>query len=329
MIDWSNLGPTELVFCLGLLVGVIFTDIVRRIIARGNRWPQVREDTPDSHQHKRGTPSMGGIGIVVAILLGAVVVGMLAGSSAGRLVPLLGLMVVFAGLGLADDYRKLVHQTSTGLKARYRISIEFVVAAAFTWVIVAAWPSTTNDVAVLGFSGLPAIARIILGALVVVGSANAVNLTDGLDGLAAGLVALCAGSLAVICWVVGRPELALLSALVAGVSAGFLWFNAHPARIFMGDVGSLALGVVLGGIAVAAGVELLFALLAAVFVLETLSVIIQVVWFQTTGQRVFLMTPFHHGLELRGWAEPQIVTRLWLIGAVAAAVGLSIVAAVV
>ena len=165
--------------------------------------------------------------------------------------------------------------------------------------------------------------------MVVVGSANAVNLTDGLDGLATGLMALCAVALSLVCWMLGQPELAFLSALVAGVCAGFLWFNTYPAQIFMGDVGSLGLGAVLGAIAVTAAIELVFAVLAAVFVLETLSVIIQVIWFQTTGKRVFLMSPIHHSLELRGWAEPQIVTRLWLLGALAAAIGVIIAAGVV
>ena len=325
----SELIGMQVPFVLGLVTSAGLTALILWVMHRSSQQQQVREDTPSGHQQKQGTPSMGGVGMIGAVLVGAIVLSTLLGTADKRVVAILGGMLVFGALGFADDYLKLVRQTSTGIKARYRLSIEFIVALAFAWIVVSRLPVAGTDVTVLGFASLPVLARILLGALVVVGSANAVNLTDGLDGLAAGLAALCAGALSVVCWMVGQPELALLSALLAGVSAGFLWFNAHPAQIFMGDVGSLSLGAMLGAIALAANLELLFVVLAAVFVIETLSVIIQVIWFQTTGKRVFLMSPIHHSLELRGWAEPQIVTRLWLLGALAAAIGVIIAAGVV
>ena len=154
-----------------------------------------------------------------------------------------------------------------------------------------------------------------------VGAANSVNLTDGLDGLAAGLTAICAVGLAGVLLFRGDPEMALVASVVGGASVGFLWFNCHPASIFMGDVGSLALGAALGCIAVAGAVELIFALLAGVFVFETVSVIVQVISYQQFGRRILKMAPFHHHLELSGWAEPAIVTRLWLIGVMLASSG--------
>lgn len=323
------------VFVLGLVMSVGLTAFSLWVMRRRSRRQQIREDTPSGHQRKQGTPSMGGIGMVLAVVLISLGVwigfGIFWRTTGRQVLAILAVMLVFGALGFADDYLKLSRQTSTGIKARYRLSLEVIVALAFVWLVAThlPFPGPGSRITILGFGGLPVLARIILGAFVVVGSANAVNLTDGLDGLAAGLVALCAAALIVVCWMVGLLELALWSALLAGVAAGFLWFNAHPARIFMGDVGSLSLGALLGAIAVMAEVELLFAVLAGVFVIETLSVIIQVAYFKTTGKRVFLMTPFHHSLELRGWSEPQIVTRFWLAGALCAAVGLIIAASVV
>jgi len=162
----------------------------------------------------------------------------------------------------------------------------------------------------------------LFAVFVLVGSTNAVNLTDGLDGLAAGLVAICGSILALACQRVGEPRLALLAFAVAGASAGFLWFNANPAQVFMGDVGSMALGALLGGIAVAARLEIFLALVGLIFVVEALSVIGQVVSFRTTGKRVLKMAPLHHHLELSGWAEQTIVVRFWVIGVCLACAGL-------
>ncbi|MGC9319810.1 MAG: phospho-N-acetylmuramoyl-pentapeptide-transferase, partial [Armatimonadota bacterium] len=169
----------------------------------------------------------------------------------------------------------------------------------------------------------------VFAAIVLLGSANAVNLTDGLDGLAGGLTALCGIGLAGGCWMLGHIDLALMALAVSGAAAGFLWLNAAPAKVFMGDVGSTGLGAALGGIAVAARVELLLALVGLVFVIETLSVIAQVVSFRLTGRRVLRMAPLHHHLELSGWEETTIVVRLWIIGTGLTATGLLLASALV
>ncbi len=324
MPDWAGL----LLFFIGaLLVSGSLTAINLAVSRRLNWRARIREDAPDRHQRKQGTPSAGGLAVIAVVLVAGAVVARSTGSAKGQVVAILWLAAVFAALGFADDYLKSRHGSTLGIKARYRLPAEAAVALGFVWLVAGLMPASQSSV--LGFAGLPTAVRIILGVLVVVGSANAVNLTDGLDGLAGGSVAICAGGLAAVCLIVGAGHLAVLCALTAGAAAGFLWFNCHPAQIFMGDVGSLGLGALLGGIAVAGGIELIFALIAVVFVAETLSVIIQVIWFRWTGRRVFAMTPVHHTFELRGWAESQIVVRFWLVGLVAVAAGIIVAVSIV
>jgi len=316
----SDLAGLATLFVGALLASGSLTAINLVVSRRLNWRARVREDAPSRHQSKQGTPSAGGLSILVVVLAAGTVMAGSAGSYRRQVVAVLWLVVMFAMLGFADDYLKSRRSSTLGIKARYRLLAEIAVALGFAWLVISWTPAGQGSV--LGFAGLPMAARIILGVLVVVGSANAVNLTDGLDGLASGSAALCAGGLATVCLIVGANQLAALSALTAGAAAGFLWLNCHPAKIFMGDVGSLGLGALLGGIAVAGGIELVFALIAVVFVGETLSVIIQVIWFRWTGRRVFAMTPIHHAFELRGWAEPQTVVRFWLVGLVAVLAGI-------
>jgi len=317
MSDWAGL---LLLFIGALLVSGSLTAVNLAVSRRLNWRTRVRDDAPSRHQRKQGTPSTGGLAIIAVVLAAGAVMARSTSSSKWQVVAVVGLAAVFAALGFADDYLKSRCGSTLGVRARYRLPTEAIVALGFVWLAADLMPASQNSV--LGFAGLPMAVRIILGVLVVVGSANAVNLTDGLDGLAGGLTAICAGGLAAVCLIVGAGHLAVLCAVTAGAAAGFLWLNCHPAQIFMGDVGSLGLGALLGGIAVAGGIELIFALIAAVFVGETLSVIIQVIWFRWTGRRVFGMTPIHHTFELRGWAEPQIVVRFWLVGLVVALAGI-------
>ncbi len=315
----ADAGVAVVFFAGALLASGVLT-ACNVSVARWLNWQAlVREDAPSRHQRKQGTPSLGGLSVLVVVLGAGLLAVRMNGVEGWQVLAILWLTVVFGVLGFVDDYLKSRRQSTLGFKARYRLAAEILVALSFAWFI--AGGTAAGHGTMLGFGGLPAAARIILGALVVVASANAVNLTDGLDGLAAGLVSICALGLGVICWVNGAGHLAVLCAVVGGAAAGFLWFNAHPAQIFMGDVGSLGLGALLGGIAVAGAVELIFAVIAAVFVIEALTVIIQVLSFRWTGRRVFAMTPIHHAFELRGWAEPQIVVRFWLVGLLAAAVG--------
>ncbi len=319
MLDWAGL----LLLCIGALLASGGLTAINLAVSRRLNWrARVREDAPSRHQRKQGTPSAGGLAVIAVVLAAGAVVTGSAGSYRGQVVAVLWLAAVFAAIGFADDYLKSRYRSTLGIRARYRLPAEVAVALGFVWLSTGFMPAGQSSV--LGFAGLPMAVRLVLGVLVVVGSANAVNLTDGLDGLASGLTAICAGGLAVVCLIVGAGHLAALCAVTAGAAAGFLWLNCHPAKIFMGDVGSLGLGALLGGIAVAGGIELIFALIAVVFVGEALSVIIQVIWFRWTGRRVFAMTPIHHAFELRGWAEPQIVVRFWLVGLVAALAGIAV-----
>lgn len=310
---------------IALVLSVLLTRFLLSLVRRKHLGQQVRDDGPESHRDKQGTPSLGGVAILGAVVIAAILTLGPAGGWSPGLSLLLAMAVVFGLLGLADDLAKIRAGNSRGVKARYRIVIEFVVALAFVL-----WIGVPGDASAWGFAGLGGSLHwygqalwILLAALVVVGTANAVNFTDGVDGLAATLVSLCAAALGVACLLTAQWQLAGIAAALAGAAAGFLWLNAYPAKIFMGDVGSLGLGALLGGIAVASGLEWFFALVAVVFIAEVLSVILQVVWFRCTGgRRLFGMTPIHHSFELRGWSEPQVVARFSLVGLLAAGLAL-------
>jgi phospho-N-acetylmuramoyl-pentapeptide-transferase len=303
--------------CASVLSAVSSYILLCSLRAQGIR-QAIREDGPESHFAKGKTPSMGGIAIVFALVVVAMACAAGAGVLGHRLLIVLGLTLAFAVIGFVDDYSKVTSGQSRGLPARYRITLELLLAVAAVVLLSmlgndaeSAWHET------LLWLWAP------LGVFVIVGGANAVNLTDGLDGLAGGLVAICGAAMAIVLLLVGDSAMALAAAVTAGAAGGFLWLNAHPAKIFMGDVGSLALGACLSAIAVAAQIELLFALFAAVFVFETISVILQVAYFKLTGgKRIFRMSPFHHHLELCEWPEPTVVLRLWLIGAACGLLGI-------
>jgi phospho-N-acetylmuramoyl-pentapeptide-transferase len=299
----------------GCALSAALTGALLPNLRRANVRQQVRDDGPQSHLAKAGTPSMGGLAMHASllILVGIAAVGM--GGLSGRAWAVLAFIVGMALVGFIDDYEKLRRKSHYGFGARIRLVLEFAFAGLLVWYLGAQQPEQL-------FSGLTVASLAnagwlwkVLAAVVVVGAANAVNLTDGLDGLASGLTTMCGIALAFGCWIIGEIELALMALAVAGVAAGFLWHNAPPATVFMGDVGSIGLGAALGAIAVAARVELLLALAGLVFVVETLSVIVQVVSYQTTGRRVLRMSPLHHHFELVGWEETVIVVRAWVIGA--------------
>jgi phospho-N-acetylmuramoyl-pentapeptide-transferase len=255
---------------------------------------------------------------------------------------LLFVTAAFGLIGFADDYAKVTKMTHAGVPGRVRLLIGFAIAGIAAWWAATLHPADlTNQLALpflkdvlvnLGFLFIP------FGALVIVGAANAVNLTDGLDGLAIMPVMIAAGTLGVIAYAVGRVdfteylevhyvpgtgEILIFTAGLIGGGLGFLWYNAPPAAVFMGDTGSLALGGALGAIAVASKHEIVLAIVGGLFVVEALSVIIQVLYFKRTGKRVFLMAPIHHHFEKQGWAEPQIVIRFWIISLILALIGLA------
>ncbi len=297
----------------------------------------VREDGPQSHQVKTGTPTMGGV-----LIIFSVVVATLLWADLTEIYIWLVLVVVigFGMIGFVDDYRKLVQGNSTGLSARQKLIGQIGVATVFS-LMVYMLPGYSTILTIPFFKHmLPdfGIFYIPFMVLVVVGTSNAVNLTDGLDGLATGpsLVAFAvymiftyiAGHRILADYlqvqhIVGVGEVAIFCGAMIGAALGFLWFNTYPAAIFMGDVGSLALGAGLGAVAAVTKQELLLFLVGGIFVLETLSVIIQVASFKLTGKRVFRMAPIHHHFELKGWAEPKVIVRFWIIALILALFALS------
>lgn len=282
----------------------------------------IREDAPARHQQKAGTPTLGGLAI-----LGGTAAGL---AAAGTWAPTVALaaaaVALYGAVGLVDDWLSLRRGRNLGLRAREKLALQVPVALAVGWYAVRnlshgtglwlPWGGTWD----LGWAYVP------FAAVFMVGFANGANLTDGLDGLAAGCAAVALGTYAVVALRTGQPELAGLAASLAGGCLGFLWFNAYPAQVIMGDVGSQALGAALSTLAILTRRELLLFVVGAVFVVEAASVVIQVTYFKLTrGRRVFRSSPLHHHFELAGWEEPKIVTRFWVLAGLAALAGLVLV----
>ncbi len=322
-----------------LLISLLVGPTMIRRLSRHQIGQTVRDDGPESHFSKAGTPTMGGALLLVAIALSA-----LLWSDLGNRYVWVVLLVtlVFGAIGLVDDYKKLVLRNSRGLAARYKYFWQSLagLAAALALYFGAADPTETallipylKDVSLqLG----PWF--ILLTYFVIVGSSNAVNLTDGLDGLAIMPTVLVAGALGIFAYVTGHAdfasylripnipgvgELVVFCGAIVGAGLGFLWFNAYPAQVFMGDVGALALGAALGVLAVCVRQELILLVMGGVFVMETVSVILQVASFKLTGRRIFRMAPLHHHFELKGWPEPRVIVRFWIVTVVLVLVGLA------
>lgn len=279
----------------------------------------VRQDGPKTHLKKAGTPTMGGLLIIA---------GVVASTSAfapdpGALWPLLLALVGYGAVGFMDDLSKLLAKRSLGLKARQKLVLQFGLAIVIAFAALEHVGPYLRVPFVEGVWTLPAWLYLLLAVGTLVGTANAVNITDGLDGLAAGATAVAAMTMGVVAYVLGYPDVAVFAAAVGGACLGFAWFNAHPAQVIMGDTGALALGGALAAIALFTGTPLFLVIVGGLFVVETLSVIIQVAYFRLTGgRRIFRMSPLHHHFEVSGWAEPQVVTRFWLLCLAFAAAGL-------
>ncbi len=318
---------------IGLVIGPRFINMLR--LRQGKGQP-IREDGPQTHFAKRGTPTMGGLMILIALVISLLLWMDLSSPLVWACLAVTG---GFGLIGFLDDYDKVKKRSTAGVSGRVRLLMEFAVAGVAAWIIVGQVGST--DVYVPFFSN-----RVIplgpfyylFAALVMVGAGNAVNLTDGLDGLATMPVVIAAGTFAIIAYLAGRAdfsaylgiphvpragELAILCAGIMGACLAFLWFNAPPAAVFMGDTGSLALGGALGAIAVAAHHEIVLAIVGGLFVAEALSVIIQVAVYKRTGKRVFKMAPIHHHFEQLGWKESTVVVRFWIVAIILAMIGLS------
>lgn len=271
---------------------------------------RIREDGPQSHLLKAGTPTMGGILIITAVMAATFI---LAGSSEKALAAVL-LMLVFGGIGFWDDYIKVVLKRSLGLRAREKIGLQVLAGLLFGWLLV--YHFGRGTAVLLPFVGGEldlGLMYIPFVMLVLIATANSVNLTDGLDGLAAGVTIFSAIAFGFLAGMTDNYALAVFCAALAGACAGFLVFNYHPARVFMGDTGSMALGGALVAVAAMTRTELYLLIIGGVFVIEALSDIIQVISFQATRKRVFLMAPLHHHFELKGWAETKVVKSFWLL----------------
>ncbi|ALN62906.1 phospho-N-acetylmuramoyl-pentapeptide-transferase [Lysobacter antibioticus] len=314
---------------------------VIRKLAQYKGGQPIRQDGPQTHFSKAGTPTMGGALILVTVLASV----LLWGDLRNRYVWLvLAVMLAFGAIGWYDDWIKIVHRDPNGLKSRWKYLLQSIfglAAGAFLYFTAdpATAASTTFYVPLIKAIAIPLGAGLIVVAYFwIVGFSNAVNLTDGLDGLAIMPTVLVACALGVFAYasghaefskylqipqVPGAGELVIICAAIAGAGLGFLWFNTYPAMVFMGDIGALALGAVLGTIAVIVRQELVLVIMGGVFVIETLSVMIQVASFKLTGKRVFRMAPIHHHFELKGWPEPRVIVRFWIISVVLVLVGLA------
>ncbi len=283
---------------------------------------QIREEGPQGHHTKAGTPTMGGIIIFTAISIPFLILSDYDWESVG----VYGVAMACALLGFADDYTKIIRRRSLGLRARTKLGVTILISLALWWVATqeAGLPGTLR-LRVIDFEIDLGVFYPAFIYLVVAGTTSAVNLTDGLDGLAAGCAAIVLLAYIGITFITtGQEDLALLSGCLVGACVGFLWFNAFPATIFMGDTGSLGLGGAIAGLAVMTKTEILLVLLGGIFVVEALSVLIQVASFQAFRKRVFLMAPIHHHFELRAWSETKIILRFWIVAAICGAIGFTL-----
>jgi phospho-N-acetylmuramoyl-pentapeptide-transferase len=297
----------------------------------------VREDVPSRHMAKNGTPTMGG-----SLILAALVIPTLLWSDLTNRYTWVVLLTSlgFGALGFFDDYKKVRDKNGIGIKARYKFPIQVAMALVVSLILFFAFDHDSRLIFPFFKKVMPDLGNwyILFAVLVIVGTANAVNLTDGLDGLAIGPVLISGGTFMLFCYLAGNyrfatylqipfvrgsGELTVLCGALVGSGLGFLWFNTYPAQVFMGDVGSLSLGTALGMIAVITKQEFLLVIVGGIFVMEALSVIIQVISYQLRKKRVFRMAPIHHHFELKGWAEPKIIVRFWIIGIILGLVAIS------
>lgn len=325
---------------IALWVAIVATPFLIRYFRKREIGQHIREDGPATHAAKAGTPTMGGIAIVASVAIGYAV------GHAGTEVRFsrmgylaVGVVLAFGLIGYLDDYIKVHHRRSLGLNKRAKAAAQVVVALAFALLAVN-WAHTSTA---LSFTRSDAIGVdlgqavwVIFAVLVMVGSSNAVNITDGVDGLAAGAGTFCFAVLSIMGYWIFRHvsiyhvlpaaaiDLSLVSVALAGASIGFLWWNAAPARIIMGDTGSLAIGAGLAALCLLLNLDLLILVIGGLFVMETLSVIVQVVSFRAFGRRIFRMAPIHHHFELGGWPETTVIVRFWILGGLFCALGLGI-----
>ena len=300
---------------LTLILGVPCLEYLKRNLFG----QEIREEAPKTHVKKSGTPTMGGLIIIIPALIGSILALIMDQKTSLDTFIVLLTFVLLTLIGFRDDILKVVKKQNKGMTARGKLIMQIIVAS-----IPALYMTFIGERTVSLFG----LANIDFGVLypffaifIIIGFSNAVNLTDGLDGLASGASAIAMLAFTIICIILKRPELAIISVAIAGSCLGFLYYNKYPAKLFMGDTGSLALGGILGTIAVVGKFELVLLIVGGLFIIETLSVIIQVISFKTTGKRVFKMSPIHHHFELLGWSEQKVVYIFWIVAIIFAITG--------
>lgn len=309
---------------LGFLITVLLSPMFIPLLRKLKFGQSIREEGPKSHMKKAGTPTMGGIMIILSIIITSLVMNQFFGSLSLDLFLLLFATFAFGLLGFLDDFIIVVMKRNLGLTSRQKFLGQIIISVIFYLLYRSTGlPHTITlpivDISVdFGWLYFPFIVFWL------VGFSNAVNLTDGLDGLVSGTSAIAFGAFAILAWNQGQIDVALFALSVVGAVLGFLVFNAHPAKVFMGDTGSLALGGAIAALSIIVKAELLLVIIGGIFVIETLSVILQVISFKTTGKRIFLMSPLHHHYELAGWSEWKIVTTFWTVGLIFAVLGVYI-----
>ena len=322
-----------------LFISFVFGPYLIRRLTHNQIGQSVRDDGPESHLEKSGTPTMGGLLILISIIFSTLC---WADISNRYVLVVLVVTFLFGLIGLVDDYKKVIYNDPKGLIARYKYAAQSIVGlgAALYLYQTASIPAETELIVPFIKSWVFDLGwlYVVLAYFVIVGSSNAVNLTDGLDGLAILPTVLVAGALAIFAYATGHVrfaeylgipyvpgvgEVAIFCAAIAGAGLGFLWFNTYPAQVFMGDIGALALGAALGVVAVVTRQELVLFIMGGVFVMETVSVILQVGSYKLTGKRIFKMAPLHHHYELKGWPEPRVIVRFWIVTVILVLIGLA------
>ncbi|RSL31315.1 phospho-N-acetylmuramoyl-pentapeptide-transferase [Salibacterium salarium] len=306
------------------ILTVVLSPISIPVLKRLKFGQSIREEGPKSHMKKGGTPTMGGVMVLLSILITTLIIYGVMMEWTTEIFLLLLVTIGFGFLGFLDDFIKITKKRNLGLTSKQKLVGQLLIALIFFFVLNDSQFSTAVAVPGTSLSIDFGWFYLLLTVVMLVGSSNAVNLTDGLDGLLAGTGAIAFGAFAVLAWNADMGDAAVFSATTAGAVLGFLVFNAHPAKVFMGDTGSLALGGGIAALAIITKLELLLIIIGAVFVLETVSVMLQVLSFKLRGTRIFKMSPIHHHFELSGWSEWRVVVTFWAAAAVCAVLGIYI-----
>ncbi|WP_077211434.1 phospho-N-acetylmuramoyl-pentapeptide-transferase [Bacillus dakarensis] len=309
---------------LGFIISVIFSPIFIPFLRRLKFGQSIREEGPKSHQKKSGTPTMGGIIILLSIVVTTFTMTGKYAEPTMESYLLIFVTLGFGLLGFLDDFIKVVMKRNLGLTSKQKLLGQIIISIVFYFFLKQSEFSTEISIPLTGISFDLGWTYVLFIIFWLVGFSNAVNLTDGLDGLVSGTAAIAFGAFAVLAWNQSLLEVSVFSVSVVGAVLGFLVFNAHPAKVFMGDTGSLALGGAIAAVAIMLKLEILLLIIGGVFVIETLSVILQVISFKTTGKRIFRMSPLHHHYELVGWSEWRVVVTFWTVGLIFAVLGIYI-----